>query len=391
VTFDRVRVGEVLSLRRRAVTIDPLVEYTLIGVYSFGKGIFHRDSLPGAQLGDYRFFSVESGDLVLSNIQAWEGAIALARGSETGTVGTHRFLTYVPRDGRIDTAWARWFFLSEHGMDLIRRAAPGTTVRNRTLAIDRFEALEIPLPPIDEQRRIASRLDNLSATVTSMIEPRATGSESTLAALAAGGLHRAAHDLRAGSCELAPLGDLGNWSSGGTPNAKNPTYYDGGIPWAVIGDLNGGVVRDTVRTVSLLGIERSSAKLVPPGTVLVAMYGSIGKLGIAGVEMATNQAIACCQPAQEKVSTSFLVNYLRCIRPELVNLGKGGAQQNIGQGVLKSVLVPVPSADEQILFVSRVTQLLEHVEQLRTLMKRRRLLTLSVVPAALNESILSLD
>lgn len=73
---------------------------------------------------------------------------------DRGAIGTHRFLSYVPRDGRIDTNWARWFFLSEPGMDLIRMAAPGTTIRNRTLTIERFEALEIPLPPIDEQRHI---------------------------------------------------------------------------------------------------------------------------------------------------------------------------------------------------------------------------------------------
>ncbi len=167
-TVEHVRVGDVLSLQRRSIDVDPLTEYSLIGVYSFGKGIFHREPRLGSELGGYRFFAIEPGDLVLSNIQAWEGAIACARDSDAGTIGTHRFLTYVSRDERIDTAWARWFFLSEPGMDLIRKAAPGTTIRNRTLAIDRFEALEIPLPPIGEQRRIARRLDRVAvATHTS--------------------------------------------------------------------------------------------------------------------------------------------------------------------------------------------------------------------------------
>ena len=156
---ERVRVGDVLTLQRREVSVEPDEFYTLIGVYSFGKGIFHRDPKPGSELGDYRFFAVVPGDLVLSNIQAWEGAIAYATESDHGAIGTHRFLSYVPQDGRIDTNWARWFFLSEPGMDLIRMAAPGTTIRNRTLAIERFEALEIPLPPIEEQRRVARYLD----------------------------------------------------------------------------------------------------------------------------------------------------------------------------------------------------------------------------------------
>lgn len=159
--IQRAKVGDVLHLERRSVEIKPLNEYRLIGVYSFGKGIFHRDPKPGIELGNYRYFEVRPGDLVLSNIQAWEGAIAYADEANAGTIGTHRFLTYVPIDGRIDANWARFFFLSDAGFPLIERAAPGSVTRNRTLAIDRFEALEIPLPPIDEQRRVVAQLESL--------------------------------------------------------------------------------------------------------------------------------------------------------------------------------------------------------------------------------------
>lgn len=167
---ERVRVGDVLALRRREVAIDPEAEYRLIGIFSFGKGIFHRDPKPGAELGDYRFFAIQPGDLVLSNIQAWEGAIAYATEGDAGTIGTHRFLSYIPKDDRIDAAWARWFFLSEPGMELIRRAAPGTTVRNRTLAIERFEALEIPLPPMEDQHRVAAYLDGIACLSRAVLQ-----------------------------------------------------------------------------------------------------------------------------------------------------------------------------------------------------------------------------
>jgi type I restriction enzyme S subunit len=175
-TFGRVRVGEVLKLRRSEVAIDPIVEYTLIGVYSFGNGIFHRSPQPGAELGDYKFFEIRPGDLVLSNIQAWEGAIAFAGPAESGAIGTHRFLSYVPADSRIDANWARYFFLSEVGFGLIQRAAPGTVKRNRTLSIGRFEALEIPLPPIEEQQSIASHLDRL-ANLQKAVQQRLTLAE----------------------------------------------------------------------------------------------------------------------------------------------------------------------------------------------------------------------
>lgn len=159
----RVRVGDVLRLERRAVEIQPFASYTLIGVYSFGKGIFHRDPQPGSELGEYRFFAIEPGDLVLSNIQAWEGAIAYASDQDAGCIGTHRFLSYVPLDGQVDARYLSHYFLSEPGHSLIQQAAPGSVTRNRTLSIERFENLEIPLPDLPEQHRIVARLDSLQA------------------------------------------------------------------------------------------------------------------------------------------------------------------------------------------------------------------------------------
>lgn len=183
-SIERVPAGKLLELQRREVTIDPTEEYKLIGVYSFGKGIFHHEPRVGADLGAYRFFAIEPGDLVLSNIQAWEGAIGFATDTEAGAIGTHRFLTYRPRSDRIDANWARWFFLSEPGMALIRMAAPGSTMRNRTLAIKRFEALEIPLPPIEEQLRTARYLER-TATGASGISNRTARTTTLLEALGA--------------------------------------------------------------------------------------------------------------------------------------------------------------------------------------------------------------
>lgn len=161
---ERARVGDVLQLQRRSVSMKPDGQYTLVGCYSFGRGLFHRDPQLGSDLGTYKYFEVRPGDLVLSNIQAWEGAIAFATEADAGTVGTHRFLTYTSRVPDLDLNWLRWFLLSEPGMELIRKAAPGTTMRNRTLAIDRFENLEIPLPPIEDQRRVAAQLDRIATS-----------------------------------------------------------------------------------------------------------------------------------------------------------------------------------------------------------------------------------
>ncbi len=91
------------------------------------------------------------------------------------------------------------------------------------------------------------------------------------------------------------LGEIEIWGSGGTPSSTVQQYYDGDIPWLVIGDLNDGYIYKSKKRISEAGLENSSAKIVAPGNVLVAMYGSIGKVGINKIPVATNQAIAFTQ------------------------------------------------------------------------------------------------
>lgn len=159
------RVGEVLELRRAPIDIDPTGAYKRIGIYSWGRGVLHRPEVSGAEMGSLRYFTFPIGALMLSNIQAWEAAVAVTTEAESGFVASNRFLPYVPKAEGIDVRYLVHYFVSERGLAQLRTASPGTQVRNRTLGKRLFEGLEIPLPPLDEQRRIASHLDRLSDVV----------------------------------------------------------------------------------------------------------------------------------------------------------------------------------------------------------------------------------
>lgn len=385
----RVRVGDVLALDRIPVEQDPNTEFTTIGIRSFGKGVFTYDPKPGSELGKLRFFEVRPNRLLVSNIKSWEGAVAVSPPEETGWIASNRFLIYRPIDHQIDPSWARWFFLSDRGLPLIQQASPGSADRNRTLAIERFEKLEIPLPPIEEQRSTALWLDDQRDVIDRQLGLRLRLTNERRLMLADALLATDLADLRNMCSKTIPLGDIGKWSSGGTPSAKESLYYDGGIPWAVIGDLNDGILTTTQRTITTLGLANSSARVIPPGSVLVAMYGSIGKLGLSGVEMATNQAIACCQPTV--VTAEYLLAVFRCMRLELGELGQGGAQQNISQTILKDVRIPLPPQDAQARFVSSVSGVLTVDTELKRLLELRKALASAVVPASLNEAVTSLS
>lgn len=178
------RVGDILQLDRDEVRPAPAVDYKTIGVRSFGNGIFHYEPKPGDSLGSLRFFSIKPNRLIISNIKGWEGAIAVSQQADSDCLASNRFLQYRPIDDQIDVGWARWFFLSEPGLRLIQRASPGSADRNRTLAIDRFENLVIPLPSLGEQRQVAARLSAISATTAALHQQIANTSRISAALVA---------------------------------------------------------------------------------------------------------------------------------------------------------------------------------------------------------------
>ncbi|MCY3809570.1 MAG: restriction endonuclease subunit S [Gemmatimonadetes bacterium] len=164
------------------------------------------------------------------------------------------------------------------------------------------------------------------------------------------------------------LGECFDWGSGGTPRKSVAAYYGGGIPWAVIGDLNDDHVETTRSSISLAGLENSSAKWVDQGSVLLAMYGSIGKLGIASRPLTTNQAIAHAHP--EPVPSRYLFWYLRRIRSTLTRRGKGGTQQNISQTVIKAIRFPLAPLPEQRRIVAKIESLFAKLDDAVAALKR---------------------
>lgn len=163
-----VRLGDVLELQRRLVEPELDRDYVEIGVRSFGRGLFLKEPISGAEIGSKRVFAIEPNDLVVSNIFAWEGAVAVAGDEVAGTVGSHRFMTWTTTQDHVHVPFVAQFFASEAGLELLRAASPGSAGRNRTLSIKNLQDIRIPLPPIDEQRRIAAHLDWVQSISRSM-------------------------------------------------------------------------------------------------------------------------------------------------------------------------------------------------------------------------------
>lgn len=142
---------EVAPLTRRPVSVDVMGEYHELGIRSFGKGTFHKPPVDGTTLGSKRIFRIEPGDLVFNIVFAWEGAVAVAEPKDRGRVGSHRFLTCVPKEGIATSSFLRFHFLTDHGLEQLGKASPGGAGRNRTLGIQALESILVPVPPIERQ------------------------------------------------------------------------------------------------------------------------------------------------------------------------------------------------------------------------------------------------
>ena len=151
-------MAEVAPLVRRKAEITQGSHFPELGVRSFGKGTFHKPALDAISVGSKKLYRIEKGDLVFSNVFAWEGAIAVAKSEDHGRFGSHRFITCVPHDHIAISEFLCFYFHTSEGSASIQAASPGGAGRNRTLGLKKLELIGVPLPDIAAQHKFVSLL-----------------------------------------------------------------------------------------------------------------------------------------------------------------------------------------------------------------------------------------
>lgn len=160
----RKPMKEVAPLIRRSVKIEPEKEYFELGIRSFGKGTFHKPAIRGDELNGKRLFRIEPGDILFSNVFAWEGAVAVAQLDDAGRYGSHRFISRKAIEGIVSADFLYYYFTTSEGIEQLGKASPGSAGRNRTLGLKMLDEIKIPLPSYEKQLwivSIAKRLEQL--------------------------------------------------------------------------------------------------------------------------------------------------------------------------------------------------------------------------------------
>jgi len=168
--WEEKRVDYLLERYSNPVDVNVFESYRQIGTRSHGRGIFHKESVTGKELGNKRVFWVHENALVINIVFAWEHSIALTSKREKGFIASHRFPMYLPKENRCNLNFILEFFLRKYGKYLLELASPGGAGRNKTLGQSNFNELKLIVPSIEEQERIVGFLSLVDKKIEKVTE-----------------------------------------------------------------------------------------------------------------------------------------------------------------------------------------------------------------------------
>lgn len=344
-----VALGDVLAPVRRVISPVPDSKYMLVTLPLYGKGARLRKAVLGSELGTARY-RVQTGDLMISKIDARKGSNSLLPAELDGAVVTGDFLSYEIDKDLIQIEFMDLVAKSTWFSELCDSVSSGTTNRVR-LDVSRFLELKIQLPPLTEQHRIVDLIGSLDDAIEAADDMALRARE------AYGGIVQGL----ARDAELIPVGSvLKTAKSGGTPSRQKPEYFGGAIPWIKSGEVDQDSINSSEEHITEAALAASAAWIVPAGATLVAMYGQGNTKGTAGlvtIPVATNQAVLALVPDEDRILPTYLLHAVRSRTRSLRSKAVGAAQPNLSKRIIVEEPIPLPDLEQQSIVSSACSAL----------------------------------
>lgn len=329
----------------------------LNGVHRVSESVYKQRIQRGAP---------RANDLIFAR-EAPAGNVALVQENQTVCLG-QRTVLIRPNVQKVNPQYLVYYLLSPKPQHELLGTANGATVAHVNLPAIRNLKIELP------EKSVQDKIGTILVTYDDLIENNQK--QIKLLEEAAQRLYKEWFvDLRFPGHEntkivdgvpegwqYEKLGDLVKTTSGGTPSRRKSEYYvNGNIRWIKTKELNDRFIFETEEHITEDAVKNSSAKVLPEGALIVAMYGAtIGKIGITAAEMACNQACCAFISFDDMISKEYLYCWLMDNREYLVSQGKGAAQSNLSQEMIRNFSLLCP--DKKVIknFTEIVTTMLEN-------------------------------
>ncbi|MGC5256051.1 restriction endonuclease subunit S [Gordonia sp. DT218] len=356
-SFENVPLAEVCEInpkRLESIANDATVSF--LGMADVSEA---GTTAPGADrpFGDVRkgYTAFQDNDILLAKITPCfqNGKIAQARLARLQGAGSTEFHVLRGLDGRLDQRYMLHFLRRDQVLIDGERRMTGSGGQRR-VPVQFLETLQIPLPPLPEQRRIAAILDHADA-----LRAKRRESVGHLAELSRSIFIEMFGDPERLAGGMIPLGSVSTISSGSTPKRSDPALYGGDTPWVKTGEVKNEVIHATEECVTDEGVRQARLKTYSPGAILVAMYGqgaTRGRVGLLGVRATTNQACAVVEP-DAAVLSEFVFDQLKFSYERLRGEGRGGNQPNLNGQLVADFPVYVPALAMQTDYLHKRTAL----------------------------------
>lgn len=378
-----VPLGEILKIDRDEVVIDPSCAYRTAGIYSFGRGVFERETIRGADTSYRSLFRLHEGQVILSRLNSWEGAVDVVTAEIAGCHVSNEYPTFSLDEVRADPGFLRWIMRWPAFWD--RLVPRGSMVRRKRVQPDQFLKVSIPLPPIDEQRRVADRLGRVAGASS-----LAAGLQSTAIRM-----DQALTDSCISSVfevDAWPMKALGNVAevNPGT-HRLDPEAEIAFVPMSAVDGVVGQVRDAELRRAGEIG---SGYKQFREGDVIfaritpcmqngkAAIYSGAAAYGYGSTEFHVIRA-------GPEVSAEWVHRIVRTrgFRLSAIEHFTGTAgQQRVPASFLRTVPIPVPPLDEQSKAIEEVDRLSAIGLEVGAARGRSKALLAALVPSALNEA-----
>jgi len=300
----------------------------------------------------YKYF-LQKNDIVFARTGSTTGKTYLYNSKDGELVFAGFLIRVKPNDKKLSAKYLKLYSETHkywHWVSIMstRSGQPGINGAE-------YAQLEIPLPPLPEQQKIAQILSTWDSAIEKyelLIRKYKLRKKGLMQQLLSG--KRRFREFEGSEWKAVKLGDNTICFSGGTPSRSKNEYYNGEIPWIKSGELNHEKIYNTEELITNDGLNNSSAKIVEEETILVALYGATaGVVAVTMVEAAINQAVLAILPSKI-IDKYFLLYKLKFIMPHVVENMVQGGQPNLSGTIVKGVRINIPvkkNEQQKIAFV----------------------------------------